>query len=259
VDNFKTAVGCYSVHPAGRAVEQVTIRRRFRGPHGSGNGGYVAGVLADHIDGAAQVTIRKPPPLEQPLELQTFSDQTVTLSARGFLIANAIPATVDLEPPCQLRIEDAVSASAVGALRRHPFPGCFVCGSLNKHGLRIFPGHVAGTDVVAAPWTPALELAGAHARVLGRYVWAALDCPGAFAVTDLASQAAVLGRLTAELRRPILCGCPYIVLGWPLGRDGRKLFAGTAILTTDGHLAAIASATWFEVEANSEEDRRATP
>ena len=41
-------------------METITIARRFRGPPNSGNGGYVCGMLARHIAGAAEVMLRAP-------------------------------------------------------------------------------------------------------------------------------------------------------------------------------------------------------
>jgi hypothetical protein len=38
------------------------------------------------------------------------------------------------------------------------------------------------------------------------------------------------------------------VVAWPTGRDGRKLFASSALLTSDGGLLAIAQATWLVVD-----------
>ena len=49
--------------------ETVTIPGRFNGPANSGNGGYVCGLLAAHMDGASEVSLRAPPPLEVPLRL----------------------------------------------------------------------------------------------------------------------------------------------------------------------------------------------
>ena len=39
-------------------MQTMTIPRRFRGPPNSGNGGYVCGMLARQIAGAAEVTLR---------------------------------------------------------------------------------------------------------------------------------------------------------------------------------------------------------
>ena len=50
-------------------MQTITIPRRFRGPRNSGNGSYVCGILARQIAGAAEVTLRAPPPLETELDL----------------------------------------------------------------------------------------------------------------------------------------------------------------------------------------------
>ena len=39
-------------------MPSITIDKRFRGPPNSGNGGYVCGLIADHIDGSAEITLR---------------------------------------------------------------------------------------------------------------------------------------------------------------------------------------------------------
>ena len=50
-------------------MHTMTIARRFRGPANSSNGGYVCGMLARHISGAAEITLRAPPPLETELSV----------------------------------------------------------------------------------------------------------------------------------------------------------------------------------------------
>jgi hypothetical protein len=37
-----------------------------------------------------------------------------------------------------------------------------------------------------------------------------------------------------------------IIVGWPLGEDGRKLYAGTALLRETGDVLAWARATWIQ-------------
>ena len=49
-------------------MTSVVIEKRFCGPPNSGNAGYVCGMLARHITGAAEVTLRAPPPLETELD-----------------------------------------------------------------------------------------------------------------------------------------------------------------------------------------------
>ncbi|MBX6767155.1 MAG: hypothetical protein IRY90_08385, partial [Actinomadura rubrobrunea] len=48
----------------------MIIQRRFQGPDGSGNGGYVAGLLAGHLStDTVTVTLRRPPPLDTELRV----------------------------------------------------------------------------------------------------------------------------------------------------------------------------------------------
>ena len=63
-------------------METMTIPRRFRGPPNSGNGGYVCGMLGRQIAGAAEVTLRAPPPLETKLDLVEESGQRYGSCAR---------------------------------------------------------------------------------------------------------------------------------------------------------------------------------
>jgi len=50
--------------------QTIVIERRFHGPPGSGHGGYTCGLVAREMEGAAQVLLRSPPPLERPLTLE---------------------------------------------------------------------------------------------------------------------------------------------------------------------------------------------
>ena len=61
-------------------------------------------------------------------------------------------------------------------------------------------------------------------------VWAAIDCSGAYAVGGPGRGEVVLGRMAAEIHRLPEEGERCVVVAWPLGEDGRKLYAGTALL-----------------------------
>jgi hypothetical protein len=50
--------------------KEIVIARRFRGPPQSGNGGYVAGMLAQSLGGPATVRPKAPPPLETRLRIE---------------------------------------------------------------------------------------------------------------------------------------------------------------------------------------------
>ena len=217
----------------------LTIPARYNGPPGSANGGYACGLVAALVGGPAEVTLRAPPPLERPLRVER-ADGRVAVYDGETLVAEAAPAEVDVDPPAPVSLADAERAvERYDGFREHAFPTCFVCGPGRDadDGLRIFAGRVDGRDAVAAPWTPA--------ESRRELVWAALDCPGAFAVGLPGRGEVVLGRLAARIDRVPEAGEPCVVVGWPLGEDGRKLYAGTALFTAAGELLGLARATWI--------------
>jgi hypothetical protein len=217
----------------------VTIGRRYRGPEGSANGGYAAGLLAAFLNGPAEVTLRLPPPLERPLAIEQRGEVVVLLDGDA-VVAEATPAEVELDLPPPVSWEEAVEASrhhlAFGA---DAFRGCFSCGRLRDEGdgLRILPGRRAPGDPVAAPWIarePSLPV-----------VWAAIDCSGAYAVGAQGRGETLLGRMAARVERLPEEGERCVVVGWPRGEDGRKLYAGTALRSIDGEVLAVARQTWI--------------
>lgn len=224
----------------------VAIDPRFCGPPGSGNGGYVCGLVAAAAGEPVAVRLRRPPPLGVPLELSAAGDQ-LQLTQAGEVIAEARPDPVEIEVPAPPDHAEAVIASLgyVG-FHGHPFPGCFVCGPkrMAGDGLRIFVGPVAGGRAVAAPWVPDGSLADARGLIRPEFLWAALDCPGCFA-TPMAGRLALLGELAARLERPLAAGEPCVVFAWERGSEGRKHFAGTAIVGPGGDIVARAAATWI--------------
>ena len=74
-------------------MQTITIPRRFRGPPNSGNGGYVCGILARQIAGAAEVTLRAPPPLETELDLVEVGARVWELRQGTATIAVGRPVT----------------------------------------------------------------------------------------------------------------------------------------------------------------------
>jgi hypothetical protein len=57
--------------------------------------------------------------------------------------------------------------------------------------------------------------------------------------------------MAASVRRVPAAGESCVVAAWPLGEDGRKLYAGTALFAADGELLALARQTWIEPRAPS--------
>ena len=219
---------------------ELVIDRHFRGPATSANGGYTSGVLASLLHGPAEVTLRLPPPLDRPLEVNWHEERrSVDLRDGDALVAEATAADVELEVPDPIPFEEAAAAELPEGDMESAFPECFVCGWARDDGLGIYAGPVAGRDLVAATWTPRAE------HVAPEFVWAALDCPGAYAVERGERGMPVLGRFAARVEHLPLPGEQCVVVGWPLGEDGRKLYAGTALYGEDGRVLGAARATWI--------------
>ena len=219
---------------------EITLPRRFRGPLTSANGGYACGRLAAFVDSdVVEVTLRLPPPLECALDVRRDGDAAALLDL-DTVVAEARPAVDDLQAPAPLSLADAEDAASRHVRMGSPvFGECFVCGIReDDDGLGIYAGPVAGREPVhAAPWTVR--------ETAPEIVWAAIDCPGAFAVGAEGRGGTVLGRMTARIIRVPDTGEPCVVASWPLGEDGRKLFAGTALFGEDGELLALARQTWI--------------
>ena len=224
------------------AVEHLTIEARFNGPDGSANGGYTCGRIAALLDGHAEVTLRSPPPLERPLAVDRVGGGLRILDGES-LVAEAAPAALELELPAPPSWAEAEAASArYPGFDEHAFPRCFVCGPEREpgDGLRVFAGPL-GDGRFAATWIPS--------EVSPALVWAALDCPGAIAVGFPDRGETLLGRFAVEVDELPEPGERCVVLAWPLGEEGRKLYAGTALYGEDGRPLARARATWIAPNA----------
>jgi hypothetical protein len=103
--------------------------------------------------------------------------------------------------------------------------------------------------MVAAAWIPDTSLADESGRVAPEFLWAALDCPGAFSFPDPVHSALLLGELAVSIEGSVAPGERCVVIGWEIGRQGRKHFTGTALFGESGTRRAIGRATWFEVPA----------
>jgi hypothetical protein len=184
------------------------------------------------------------------------SDSEARLLHESRVIAEAKVAELELSPPARPSFAEArEAAKSYAGFTHHPFPQCFVCGPERAagDGLRIFPGPIGSEPIVAAPWVPDTELANGSGSIYGEFLWAALDCPGYFAVLPQleSGKAALLGELCARIDAAAQPNANYVVTGWSLGREGRKRYAGSAILSAAGDAIALARATWIEVFGSS--------
>lgn len=233
----------------------VTIARRFRGPPNSGNGGYSCGRLAAFVDGPAEVTLRRPPPLESEMQVRA-ENGGVAMYDGDQLIASARPVEpwgFDTTAPT---FEEALAATGrTFEPSVHKLPMCFVCGPDRApgDGLRIFCGPVDPADTgwsgtVAAPWVPEAYMAGADAEVSAEYLWAALDCPTAYASGSPAGFPTILlGRQAVTILKRPAVGDKCIIAAHQTGRDGRKYLAEASLFNAAGTPLAHCRATWIEV------------
>ncbi len=232
------------------ASRLIVIGHRFCGPPGTGNGGYVCGMLAGMSATPLEVKLLKPIPLDRPLEVREDREQDQLLLLHGDEpVAAGRPKTLELavpEPPSYA--EALAAARGYPGFHGHPFPGCFVCGPdrARGDGLRIFAGAVAGRDLYAAPWLPDASQLGPDGKVLPEFIWAALDCPGYFALGGF-PRYTLLGQFAARIDRSVHAGEACVVIGWVAGGEGRKHQSGTAVFDGSGELCARALATWVDL------------
>ncbi len=229
-------------------MKTLSIERRFCGPPSSANGGYFAGVVAALAGRTVTVRLLKPPPLDTALEVSSGKAGALEVRLGEHVIARTRSTELDapdLLPPGYM---EAIEASRhCPGLVKHPFPTCFVCGPQRGRGdgLRIFPGPVAGTPLVAAPWVADPSLDAGDGKVRAEYMWAALDCPGWFA-SSREPMIALLGEFAAHVSRRVHVDERCTVIGWPIAAEGRKHHSGTALFDEDGDLCAYARATWVQ-------------
>lgn len=226
----------------------LTVHSRFRGPTSSGNGGYVAGLLASAAgSGPVTVTLRTPPPLETPLTVGASGDDgdSVRLVDGETLVAEAVVSAGedDLAAVAPVPVEEvAAISSRYPGLTAHPFPECFVCGPSRAvgDGLRLFPGRV-GDGRTACLWSVGADVAGA-----AEFVWAALDCPGGWSA-PIEGRPMVLGRITAAVVEVPVAGETCLVMGALVGAEGRKTWTDSTVYGADGRVLGRARSTWIAV------------
>lgn len=234
-------------------MAKISIAQQFRGPPNSGNGGYVCGVIARDIEGPATSVLRARVPLDIDLDLRREDGVMQLTDGQGAMVGTATPGDRALLPtppePPSMRDARAAGERYLG-LDRPIHPTCFTCGPerCEGDGLRVFPGQIEGAAAghVACVWTPHMDFADPRGLVPTEVVWAALDCPGFFAwVAKAGRHGALLGTMTGEVMRRPRASHEYIVMAWPLERQGRKETAGVALFAMNGELLARAHQVWI--------------
>lgn len=223
----------------------VVIDPGYCGPSFSGNGGYTSGLVAEEFGSLAQVTLTSPPPLGVELHFER-SDVLGLFGPDGVQIAIAREGHLDSNPAPYVDPELVRSKEPEFPGGPHPFPRCFTCGTdrAESEGLRIRSA-VISEGIAAGIFTPhpAFFVNGALPIPV---MWAAMDCPGYWAV-GYQSQPAVLGRMTAEVLRTVQENEHYISVGQVLAKEGRKIHSRTAIYDFEQTLIARSEQTWIEI------------
>ncbi len=234
-------------------MHALQVPARFCGPPGNANGGYLGGCLAPfaRATGPVEITFLAPCPLDQPLRIVERDGAVFAEGPQG-PVARARPATLDIDVPAPPGAEAvAAVAGRSRALETHPFPQCFVCGPERRDGLGLLPGPV--DERAAALWTPAAEWGDDSGEVRAELLWAALDCPSSFPLLEDGEVAArlepmVLGRMTAQVLRPLAVGHTARIVAWRLALEGRKGSSATAIFDADAELIALARCSWVSIQ-----------
>ena len=227
----------------------LSIPSRFNEPLESGNGGYCSGVVASLLEGAAEASLRRPVPLDTPLDVMCENDGSVRVLDSEVLVvrAHSTPEP-DVELPAPVsRHEARLAAGRYRGPSDGLFGQCFVCGRARQDAFGVFAGAVEGRQLVASPWTPPSWTADSAGAVLPEFVWAVLDCPTYFALyMNGELPVSVLAQLTARIDAPLIAGEEHLVIAWPIGTDGRKRHAGSAVLSPKGEFLAVARALLIE-------------
>ena len=156
-----------------RASMAIVIASRFRGPETSGNGGYTCGVIAQELGGdEVEVTLRLPPPLDEALRLddegRVWDDHALIAEVRrvrGRALRRRIRLRGATRSPPSCRISTRRSRTASSAApRAQRATGCGSSPGRSR-------GRTSSRRRGPCATTPSAP----------EFVWAALDCPGAYA------------------------------------------------------------------------------
>ena len=229
---------------------RITVDRRFNGPLERANGGYACGRVARFVDGPAEVTLRRPVPLDAPLEAERHDDGSVTLHHEGVLLAEGGPALpLDIEPPRRPSVAEAREAARAGySDRPAAFAECYVCAPDRPDGLGVSFGRLpSDPSLTAALLIADGTVPNEDGYVAPEIVWAALDCPSYAPPLWAHETPSLLASMTAEVIEPIALGQPVVAVGWSLGGEGRKHVSASALLAADGTLLARAQALWIRL------------
>lgn len=241
--------------------DTLTIPMGFNGPRLSGNGGYVAGRLAQKFterfggDGTVEITLRSVVPIETAMTLTKVKDangidalmmrdgDTLICEARAGTVSHLTPPPAPTDWAEVMRRGEQGGSPADG-----DYGACLVCGKSRGlgDGLRVWGTSGPQPGYSLSCYLPHANHADSSGRIRPEFVWGTLDCPGAYAAQDDGDmRPALTGRMTAKVIEPPKVGERCAVVGWRIGAEGRKLYSGTALYTESGRLCALGTCTWI--------------
>jgi hypothetical protein len=237
-----------------------TLDPRYRGPlvdgQHWGHGGYFCGMVAQLAPGFPALAIKTRIPLERELTVQMSpgrvtvfdgAEEIADSEVKGAPLRVTIPGSVSLD-------EARAAGERFEGFTRHPFPECFACGHerVAGDGLRIFTGEVGepvnDAKQLAAIWQPDASSLDRDGFVRPELIWAALDCPGGWAIPENVWTVA----LQVEIVERVPGGQPLIVRGWleqPIDRNRKSRYVGSAVVDERSRVLARGGAIWSRVEA----------
>lgn len=233
-------------------AERLTIDERYRGFPTIALGGYACGLIGARLDGASEVRLHKPVQMGRPLELEA-RDGSAYLRDGDEVLGEGAPVELEIDVPEPPAYREAEAASGrYPGFHAHLYPDCFGCGPSRRRGdgLRMFPGKLQGRAVLATTWIPVDSFCDRDGHVLPELIWAAADCPQLWAL-HLAAQGGeevLTGAMAARLVSPVSVEERHVVLSWPMERDGRKLYAGAAVVSESGDVRAVSRQTSILVD-----------
>lgn len=226
----------------------TVIDRRFRGSADSAQSGYAAGKAASHAEGTVKVEIRGPAPVEQELLVEIDPEEHVTVLHGSHVVMEASPdAELTIAVPASADVIDEIFARGpVTAAQHQDRPHCFGCSLEREDGLGIATRPVGATGIWGTTWTPDESLPSTGGFVDDEILWAALDCPGSFAASDLSGRPSEvtgspsLEAMTVQIREKVRVGEQLAVMGWTLAYSDSAVDCGTAIVDRTGRVKAYA-------------------
>jgi len=231
------------------------IEKRYNGPPDSANGGYVAGLMTNFVDGDYEITLKAPPPLEKDLRLIIDKDNNLELRNEELIIATGVPVNFDIKYPFPVGFKNAIEPTKLSPLRKMNTNTCFGCGC-RAGGLNLFSGIVKKHEsdkmtITTVEITDEFsdKFVDDSGNITKEIIWTLLDCPGAHTSMLYDPDIIVLlGRMAVHIVKPIPVNQQYYVVAWQTGEiERRKHFTSTALYSVDDELYAYSKQIFIEL------------